>query len=189
MERHTAGGRKKQPRTSVIEALAQFRYQIRRFLRFSEKAARDAGITPQQHQLLLGVAGFTGRGWFTISDLAEFLQERHNTVVELVNRAKQKGLVTKQAVARDHRFVRVELTLHGKRLLQSLSESHRTELRTVGPRLLSALQGISGRGTAYRRVHPSELQVGQLGPMMRQGNSRPRTFAGKARRNKRRKHS
>ncbi|MGH9737510.1 MAG: MarR family transcriptional regulator, partial [Candidatus Acidiferrales bacterium] len=77
----------------VVEELAQFRYQIRRFLRFSETAVRKAGVTPQQHQLMLGVAGFTGRGWANVSELAEFLQERHNAVVELVNRAARAGLV------------------------------------------------------------------------------------------------
>ena len=73
----------------MIRHLARFRYELRKFLRFSEQAARNAGLTPQQHQLLLGVAGFTGRGWATISELAEFLQERHNAVVGLVDAPEQ----------------------------------------------------------------------------------------------------
>lgn len=80
----------------ALQQLSQFRYQLRLFLRFSEKAARAAGITPQQHQLMLGIAGFTGRGWATISELAEFLQERHNAVVTLVTRACRAHLVRKK---------------------------------------------------------------------------------------------
>lgn len=113
---------------TTIEKLAWFRYELRRFLRFSEKSARAAGITPHQHQLLLGVAGHTGRGWATISELAEFLQERHNAVVGLVDRASRRRLVRKAAIARDHRFVRVELTAHGKKVLAGLAELHRKEL-------------------------------------------------------------
>src|SRR5438552_7094912 len=77
--------------SSVLRQLAWFRYQLRRLLSFNEKASRLAGLTPQQHQLMLGVAGYTGRGWATISELAEFLQERHNAVVGLVKRAARRG--------------------------------------------------------------------------------------------------
>ncbi len=128
MKGRATSGLRRQDRSRVIVTLAEFRYQIRRFLRFSEQAARDAGVTPQQHQLLLGVAGFTGRGWATITELAEFLQERHNAVVELVDRASRRGLVSREAVARDHRFVRVELTARGRRILSKLAALHRGEL-------------------------------------------------------------
>ncbi|MGH9328203.1 MAG: MarR family winged helix-turn-helix transcriptional regulator [Terriglobia bacterium] len=111
-----------------VRQLAGFRYELRRFLHFSEKVARAAGITPQQHQLLLGVAGHTGRGWATISELAEFLQERHNAVVGLVERACRRGLVSKQEIAKDHRFVRVELTREGRQVLNGLAALHRKEL-------------------------------------------------------------
>jgi DNA-binding MarR family transcriptional regulator len=120
-----------QCRLGVLYELAHFRYEIRKFLRFSERAAREAGATPQQHQLLLGVAGFTGRGWATISELAEFLQERHNTLVELVNRAGRKGLVSKHSAAGDRRVVRVELTRRGRRILRELSALHRRELEDL----------------------------------------------------------
>ena len=83
----------------AIRNLAWFRYNLRKFLRFSEKAARQCGVTPQQHQLMLGIAGYTGRGSATVSELAEFLQERHNSVVGLVERAAQRGLVTTRAIA------------------------------------------------------------------------------------------
>lgn len=111
-----------------VRQLAQFRYRLRRFLRFSEQAARAAGVTPQQHQLMLGIAGFTGTGWATISDLQEFLQERHNAVVALVNRAVRAKLVRKAHVARDRRFVRVDLTSTGRAMLAKLSALHRREL-------------------------------------------------------------
>jgi DNA-binding MarR family transcriptional regulator len=118
----------------VIHQLAQFRYQIRQFLRFSENAARTAGVTPQQQQLMLGVAGFTGKGWANISDLAEFLQERHNAVVELVNRAARAGLVRREALASDRRVVRVELTPRGRSILMRLSALHRKELERIRAR-------------------------------------------------------
>src|SRR5690349_2423442 len=101
-------------RIPFIGQLAWFRYQLRIFVRFSEKAARLIGITPQQHQLILGVAGYTGRGWATISELAEFLQQRHNAVVGLVERAVRRGLVHKEQSSRDRRFVRVQLTPKGE---------------------------------------------------------------------------
>lgn len=118
----------KRSSSNTIEQLARFRYQLRQFLRSSEKKARAAGVTPQQHQLLLGVAGHTGRGWATISELAEFLQERHNSVVGLVDRALRQNLVTKGHIAGDLRTVRVALTPRGKRILNRLASFHRKEL-------------------------------------------------------------
>ena len=107
-------------------------------MRFSEKASRACGVTPQHHQLLLGIAGYTGRGWATVSELAEFLQQRHNAVVGLVERAAQKGLVRKEQGARDRRFVRVLLTPQGEAVLAKLTELHRDELARVRARLLTA---------------------------------------------------
>lgn len=121
-----------------VQQLAWFRYQLRKFLRFSERAARRAGVTPQQHQLMLGVAGFTGRGWATISQLAEFLQERHNAVVGLVERARRSGLVAKQAAEQDRRVVRVELTPRGRSVLGKLSGIHHSEVRRFQRRALGA---------------------------------------------------
>lgn len=129
------------PPSVVVARLAAFRYQFRRFLRFSEKAARSCGVTPQQHQLLLGVAGYTGRGWATISELAEFLQERHNAVVGLVARAVSHRLVRKERAGRDRRFVRVYPTHEGQRLLDELSRLHREELGRVQTRMLRVLKG------------------------------------------------
>ncbi len=108
--------------------LARFRYAIRRLLRFSEEAARQAGLTPHQHQLLLGVAGYTAKGAATISDLAEFLQLRHHSVVGLVDRAQAMGLVRRRPNPEDRREVHVSLTAAGKRKLRRLSSLHRKEL-------------------------------------------------------------
>lgn len=114
-----------------LRRLADFRYQLRKFLRFSERAARSNGLTPQQQQLLLGVAGFTGRGWATIGELAEFLQERHNAVVGLVQRAERRGLVRKKRSEQDHRIVQVFLLPEGERLLNKLTELHQKEIRKL----------------------------------------------------------
>ena len=121
----------------VIEDLAWFRYTLRKFLRFSENAARESGVTPQQHQLLLGVAGHTGRGWATLSELAEFLQEKHNSVVGLVRRAEKCGLVRKTQGGDDRRFVAVSLTRHGEAVLLKLTQLHKDEVLRVQQGILN----------------------------------------------------
>jgi DNA-binding MarR family transcriptional regulator len=122
----------------TIRRLAGFRYRLRRFLRFSEEAARRHGLTPQQHQLMLGVAGFTGRGTATISELAEFLQEKNHSVVGLVERAADAGLVVRANSATDRRQVVVSLTARGNAILGRLSKLHAEELeRIAGPYLLA----------------------------------------------------
>jgi DNA-binding MarR family transcriptional regulator len=136
--------------SATIARLAAFRYQLRRFLRFSEKAARACGLTPQQHQLLLGVVGYTGRGWATISELAEFLQARHNAVVGLVDRAERRKLVRKERAGRDRRFVRVYATPQGQRMLEKLTRLHREELGRVQAQILGA-----------SRVRPRTVQLGR----------------------------
>ncbi len=152
-------GRSSATKSAVEEELARFRYRIRRFLRFSEKAARAAGVTPQQHQLMLGVAGFTGRGWANISELAEFLQERHNAVVELVSRASNAGLVSKQASAGDRRVVRVELTRRGRSVLVKLSTLHRKELRRIR-------ESQPGELIPQSQVPPADANLGTKHPTL-----------------------
>jgi DNA-binding MarR family transcriptional regulator len=117
---------------ATISELAQFRYALRRFVRFSESAARECGVTPQQHQLMLGVAGFTGRGYATVSELAEFLQEMNHSVVGLVYRAVQSGLVKRKRASADRRVVVVQLTARGERILLQLSDLHRQEIENIG---------------------------------------------------------
>lgn len=109
--------------------LARFRYALRRFQRFSEEAARSVGLTPAQHQLMLAVKGWDGPGDPTIGDLAEKLQLRHHSTVELLQRASTADLVRTIGDPRDGRIQRVVLTSRGGRLLASLSLTHRDELR------------------------------------------------------------
>lgn len=128
------------PNSLLLRRLAWFRYNLRRFLRFSERATRAHGLTPQQYVLLLGIAGYTGRGWATISELAEFLQERHNAVVGLVQRACRKGLVRKDQRGRDRRFVRVRITRRGNATLNNLVSLHLEELQRIQLDLGKALK-------------------------------------------------
>jgi DNA-binding MarR family transcriptional regulator len=114
-----------------FEALAQFRFGIRRYLRFSEETVRRDGLTPQQYQLLLALKGFPGRDWATVREVAERLQLRHHSVVELVNRAQAEGLVERAAHPDDRRVVRVLLTGRGEQVLARLSALHRDELRRM----------------------------------------------------------
>src|SRR5215218_3926170 len=114
-----------------FEALARFRFGIRRYLRFSEETVRRHGVTPQQYQLMLALKGFPGRDWAVVRELAERLQLRHHSVVELINRAQVEGLVQREADPDDARAVRVALTRSGEQLLGRLTALHRDELRRM----------------------------------------------------------
>lgn len=114
-----------------FEALAQFRFGIRRYLRFSEETVRRHGVTPQQYQLMLALKGFPGRDWAVVRELADRLQLRHHSVVELINRAQTEGLVERVTDPDDARAVRVLLTDQGEKLLGRLSALHRDELRRM----------------------------------------------------------
>lgn len=115
-----------------FEKLAHFRYQLRRFLRFSEEVTRRHGITVQQYLLLLQIKGFPGREWATIGELAERLQAQPHGVVSLVSRCEQGGLIRRSASLVDRRQVEVRLTAKGERCLQQLAQLHRTELMSLG---------------------------------------------------------
>jgi DNA-binding MarR family transcriptional regulator len=121
------------------QALAEFRYQIRRFIRFSEQVARTAGIEPQQHQLLLAVKGLPPGKKATIGELAERLQLQHHSTVELVDRLSEGGFVERQRDEEDQRRVLVHLTSQGEELLERISSSTLAELRVAGPMLVQAL--------------------------------------------------
>lgn len=140
MSRTKSSSRFRTAPSATVARLAAFRYQLRHFLRFSEKAARACGLTPQQHQLLLGVVGHTGRGWANISELADFLQTRHNAAVGLVERAERRRLVRKERAGRDRRFVRVYATPQGQKMLDELTLLHRQELGRVQSRMLRVLK-------------------------------------------------
>jgi len=123
-------------------ALAEFRYQIRRFLRFSEDAARSAGLEPQQHQLLLAVKGAPPEARVSISWLAERLQLQHHSVVGLIDRLIRHRLVTRRRDSADHRRVLIALTRRGEQLLHRLSLFHQDELRSRARRLIAAARAI-----------------------------------------------
>src|SRR5581483_4061180 len=95
------------------EALSEYRYAIRRYLRFSESAARSAGVTPQQYQLMLAIKGYPGRDYANITELAERMQLDHHSTVGLVDRAAERNLVRREPAARDRRQVNVRLTDQG----------------------------------------------------------------------------
>jgi DNA-binding MarR family transcriptional regulator len=124
------------------QALAEFRYQIRRFLHFSEQAAREAGLEPQQHQLLLALKGLPEGRKATISGLAERLQIQHHSTVELIDRMVERDLIQRSRDDEDQRRVFIKLTPQGEEVLHKLSLLHRTELQTTGPALVQALNRL-----------------------------------------------
>jgi DNA-binding MarR family transcriptional regulator len=126
------------------KALARFRYALRVFQRFSEEAARDAGTTPAQHQLMLAVRGHAGADPPVISDLAATLQLRHHSVVELIDRAEKAGLVVRVPDPADHRRQHVLLTPAGTALLEQLSAAHRDELRRFRQEMNDVLREVDG---------------------------------------------
>src|SRR5580704_13209929 len=132
-------------------ALADFRYEIRRFLNFSEDAARAAGIEPQQHQALLAIKGQTAGIDTTVGVLAERLQIRHHSAVELSGRLERRGLIRRSRRGVDRRQVQLQLTPRAERLLAKLSLTHRDELRSAEPRLIRALSRAVARRLRRKR--------------------------------------
>ena len=124
-----------------IRALAEFRYQLRLFLRFSEVAAREAGIEPQQHQLMLAVKALEPEP-AGMTHLAERLLLRHHSVVGLVDRLEQHGMVKRVRSTQDRRSAQVLLTPKGTRVLHNLSQHHRKELKVAIPALIEHLTDI-----------------------------------------------
>jgi DNA-binding MarR family transcriptional regulator len=127
---------------SDYQSLAELRYQIRRFLRFSEQAARKAGMEPRQHQLLLAIKGLPGEERPRVAVLAERLQLEHHSTVELANRLAQRGYIRRRRDRDDRREVLLGLTPKAENLLQRLSLDHRQELRKAGPELMKALRSV-----------------------------------------------
>ena len=129
-------------RQTDYQALAEFRYQIRRFLRFSEQTARSTGLEPQQYQLLLAVKGMPDGKRVTISELAERLQLQHHSVVELIDRLSERGFIERQRDEEDQRRVLIFITASGEEILQTLAGVSLVELRSAGPMLVQALNTI-----------------------------------------------
>ncbi|CAN5826532.1 helix-turn-helix domain-containing protein [soil metagenome] len=122
------------------ELLAEFRYTLRRFLRFSENAAKEYKLTPQKYQALLAIEGFPGRNYVTVGELAEQLQIAPHSTVGMVDRLVKSRLVKRTPASDDRRIVWVSLTPLGLELLEKLYRVHRTELHSVGPRLSTLLR-------------------------------------------------
>lgn len=117
-----------------FELLADFRYQIRKFLRFSENVTRKAGITPLQYLMLLNIKGYPGREWATIGELAERLQAQHHGVVALVSRCEKQGFVERRRSTEDRRRIEVRLLPKGEEYVAMLAGEHRKQLIVLNGR-------------------------------------------------------
>lgn len=126
------------------ETLADLRYSLRQFLHFSEEAAHNAGVTPQQHQALLAIKGFPENRGITIGELAERLQVRHHSAVGLVDRLVLKSFVAREHHPADRRQVFLALTERGEKMLEKLSTAHKEQLRRIGPHIESLLKRLRG---------------------------------------------
>ena len=136
------GSRSSKITDAEYEALATLRYALRRFLRFSEEAAHEAGLAPQQHQALLAIKGFPQGKPITIGELAERLQIRHHSTVGLVDRLSTEDLVARRPSAIDRRQVHLTLTARGESVLEKLSARHKEELRRAGPEIQRLLKRL-----------------------------------------------
>lgn len=136
-----------------LQSLAEFRYALRKFLNFSEQAALQANLQPQQHQLMLQIAGAPDGVETTISWVAERLGLRHHSVVELSKRCAEAGLVQRLQTNPDHRFVILQLTAAGEQALANLSDAHARELNELAPQLVLALNRV--RKSSLRQHNPS----------------------------------
>ena len=133
--------------------LAEFRRRIREFLHFSEEAARQQGIEPQQHQLLLAIQGLAPNEKPTVSVLAARLCIKHHSAVELINRLAERGAVVRRNSEKDRREVLVELTEKGRTILRSLSVLHWHQLQDSGAELARALETIIEQSASELRSH------------------------------------
>jgi len=137
---------------SDYQALAEFRFQIRKFLHFSEHAVQDAGLERGQYQLMLAIKGIPEGVRPRIRELANRMQIQHNSAVELVNRLERGGYVRRERALEDRREVLLALTPKGERVLGELALHHHEELRSAGPSLVAALRRVMAGDGARRRV-------------------------------------
>lgn len=142
----TKTANKKSGSSDKLQVLAEFRHQLRLFLHFSETAALQLGLQPQQHQLLLQIAGAPDKVSATVGYVAERLGLRHNTVVELTDRCAEAGLLARTQSRSDHRCVVLEVSPVGQAMLDALSNDHARELNELAPQLIRTL-------TKLRSVH------------------------------------
>lgn len=138
--------KEKQPhplRTAEYRALAEFRYQLRKFMRHMEEQTRALGVNPQQYQLLLAVKGLPEGESPTVGCLAERMQVNHNTTVELVDRCQRRGLLRRRRVGKDRRQVTLSITAQGEELLRKLGNAAREEVRERGPSLVKTVRRLT----------------------------------------------
>ncbi len=133
---------KKRLNKTDFESLSDFRYAVRQFLKFSEAAAKAAGLSSQQHQALLAIKGFPGRERITNGELAERLQIKHHSAVGLINRLESQNLVCREKSSNDRREVYVTLTGRGEELLEQLTAAHHKELQHIAPQLKDILKSL-----------------------------------------------
>ncbi|MGA7341670.1 MAG: helix-turn-helix domain-containing protein [Terracidiphilus sp.] len=139
---------------SLLRTLAEFRYELRRFLHFSECAALESGLQPKQHQLLLQVAGAPESTAVTIAYAAERLGLKHNSTVELVDRSEREGLLARTADPGDKRRAILRITGKGKQVLGRLTGNHARELNELAPRLARVLERITTHARDLARTVP-----------------------------------
>jgi DNA-binding MarR family transcriptional regulator len=145
-----------------FKAMAELRYQIRRFLRFSQDAARKAGIEPQQHQLLLALRGLPDGAKPTIRALAERMQLQHHSTVELIDRLADKGYVCRLRSTDDRRHVLVKVTHKGEAFLETLSRHHLQELQSVGPTFMRVLQNLLKQSSSSQASRGRRPKVNKI---------------------------
>jgi DNA-binding MarR family transcriptional regulator len=138
---------------SDYQALAEFRYQIRRFLHFSEQAVQAAGLERGQYQLMLAIKGMPEEVRPRIRELAQRMQIQHHSAVELINRLEARGYVRRERARDDRREVLLALTSKGERVLGDLALHHHQELRSAAPSLVAALRRVMRGGKGSRRKH------------------------------------
>ena len=130
----------------AFETLANFRYEIRKFLRFSENVTRKAGITPLQYLMLLNIKGYPGRDWATVGELAERLQAQHHGVVALVSRCEKQGFVERRRSTEDRRRIEVRLLPKGEEYVERLANAHRVQLIALNGRFSVPVAATFDRG-------------------------------------------
>lgn len=137
------------------QALAEFRYQIRKYLHFSEQAIRASGLERQQYLFMLAIKGVPEASRPRIRDLADRMLIQHHSAVELVNRLEAGGYVHRERAQVDKREVLIDLTPRGEHVLDELVHYHYKELRTAGPALVASLHSVT-TGRKRRAKQPSE---------------------------------
>jgi DNA-binding MarR family transcriptional regulator len=145
-------------------ALAEFRYQLRRFLRHMEDEVRECGVNPQQYQVLLAVKGLPRHEVPTISCMADRMQLNHNSMVELVDRCEERSLLKRVRSGSDRRQVTLAITPEGEALLRRLGSAARQELRNIGPMLVESVLRLTQGG---RLSKDTRVRAKQARPTLR----------------------